>query len=264
MHRLSLCLAAGVLVAGSSLSADRILLRAGQAIDGTFVGADSKAVRLLMSDGSIREVPIGNVNRLEFAARTPPPAPKPAPPRPAAQPAPAAAAPVRTITVPSGTVLAVRLSQAIDVDATQNGATFRSLLDDPVMLDGQVVIPRGSAVLLQATSVTQSGNIKGSDKITLKANSITFGGASYEVVTAVVEQKGKGEGKKSARKIGGGAGLGAIVGGIAGGGTGAAIGAAAGAAGGAIMSASGEEHLKLDAETRLEFRLTSSVNVRQG
>ena len=55
---------------------------------------------------------------------------------------------------------------------------------------------------------------------------------------------------------------GAIIGGIAGGGTGAAIGAAAGAAGGAIVASQGTEHLKLPAETRLQFTLDAAVTVQ--
>ena len=116
--------------------------------------------------------------------------------------------------------------------------------------------------MLQAAKVEQAGKMKGADKITLKANSIAFGGRQYEIVTTYVESKGSGEGKKTARKVAGGAGLGAIVGGIAGGGTGAAIGAAAGAATGAIMASQGTEHLKLDAETRLQFTLNAAVTVR--
>jgi hypothetical protein len=116
--------------------------------------------------------------------------------------------------------------------------------------------------VLQAVKVEQSGKAKGSDKISLKMNSLGFGGRVYQVATTYVEQKGKGEGKKTARKVGGGAGLGAIVGGIAGGGSGAAIGAAVGAGAGAIVSASGEEHLKVPAETRLQFQLSSGVNIQ--
>jgi outer membrane lipoprotein SlyB len=77
-----------------------------------------------------------------------------------------------------------------------------------------------------------------------------------------VETKGSGEGKKTTRKVAGGAGLGAIVGGIAGGGQGAAIGAAVGGAGGAVMASAGEEHLKLPAETRLQFQLSAAISIR--
>ena len=165
------------------------------------------------------------------------------------------------ITIPSKTIFNVRLTEGIDVDATKAGATFRTLVDDPIMLDGRVVIPRGAVVIVQAVSVAQSGTIKGSDKISLKANSITFGGQTYEIVTAYIEAKGAGEGKKSARKIGGGVGLGAIVGGIAGGGSGAAIGAAVGGATGAVVASQGQEHLKLPAETRLQFQLSAAVTI---
>jgi len=96
----------------------------------------------------------------------------------------------------------------------------------------------------------------------LKLHSFRFGGNVYEVASSYVETAGKGEGKKTARKVGGGAGLGAIVGGIAGGGSGAAIGAAVGGATGAAVASAGEEHLKLEAETRLQFQLTAAVNVR--
>jgi hypothetical protein len=117
--------------------------------------------------------------------------------------------------------------------------------------------------VVQAVKVEQSGKMKGSDKISLKLNSIGFGGMVYEVATAYVEAKGKGEGKRTARKVGGGAGLGAIVGGIAGGGEGAAIGAAVGGITGAAVASGGEEHLKLPAETRLQFQLSAAVNLQR-
>jgi hypothetical protein len=244
-------LAAVVAIGGASLSADRVRLRSGQAVTGSFMSADVKIVRLLLDNGRIAEFAVADVTAVEFSPRTAPPTPVP---DPATAPAP--------IMVPKGTVLSVRLTQAIEVDAAQAGMAFKSVLDDPVMLGGQVVVPRGAAVALQAAKVEQAGAMKGADKITLKANSMAFGGRKYEITTSHVESKGSGEGKKTARKIGGGAGLGAIVGGIAGGGTGAAIGAAAGAATGAIMSSQGTEHLKLDAETRLQFTLNAAVTVR--
>ena len=255
-----------VIVAGVSLSADRVRLRSGKAVEGQFIGADSKSVRLLLDNGKVAEFPIGDTVAVDFSERKPPPPPPP-PPKPAAAPAPAAAAapappPRRTVSVPAGTQVNVRLTTTIDVDASQAGQTFKAIVDDPVMLGGSVVIPRGATATLQAAKVEQSGKMKGSDKISLKMNSIGFGGSVYQVVSGYVETKGKGEGKKTARKVGGGAGLGAIVGGIAGGGSGAAIGAAVGGVTGAAISAGGEEHLKLPAETRLQFVLSAAVNVQ--
>jgi hypothetical protein len=244
-----------VLSAGASLSADRIRLRSGKVVEGLFLGGDSKTVRVLLDNGSVSEVRLEDALAVEFSARKPPPPPPPPAPKPAASAK-------KTVMVPAGTALNVRLTQGIDVDASKAGQTFKALVDDPVMIGGSIVIPRGASAILQAVAVQQSGAMKGSDKISLKLNSIGFGGMVYEVTTAYVETKGKGEGKRTARKVGGGAGLGAIVGGIAGGGEGAAIGAAVGAVTGAAVASGGEEHLKLPAETRLQFQLTAAVNIQ--
>ena len=247
-----------VAAASASLSADRVRLRSGKVVEGMFIGGDSKTVRVLLDSGSVSEIRLEDAVAVEFSARKPAPAPTPTP-SVAAAPKPAAPKPV---TVPAGTALNVRLTQAIDVDVSQAGQTFRAIVDDPVMIGGSVVIPRGASAAVQAVQVQQSGTMKGSDKISLKINSIGFGGRVYEVVTGYVEAKGSGEGKRTARKVGGGAGLGAIVGGIAGGGQGAAIGAAVGGVTGAAVASGGEEHLKLPAETRLQFQLTAAVNIR--
>ena len=251
-HLLSIAIV--VIAAGASLSADRVRLRSGKVVEGMFIGGDSKTVRLLLDSGSVSEIRLEDAVAVEFSARKPAPSPTPTP-SPAAAPKP--------VTVPAGTALNVRLTQAIDVDVSQAGQTFKAIVDDPVMIGGSVVIPRGASAAVQAVQVQQSGKMKGSDKISLKINSIGFGGRVYEVVTGYVEAKGKGEGKRTARKVGGGAGLGAIVGGIAGGGEGAAIGAAIGGVTGAAVASGGEEHLKLAAETRLQFQLTAAVNIQR-
>jgi hypothetical protein len=250
-HRSFTCLAVLVLLSSAALSADRVRLRSGQSVEGTLASADDTVLTMVLKNGRKAQFPVADVAAVEFTTRR---AEAPPPAEPTRRPAP--------ITVPAQTMLNVRLTQGIDVDSAGVGTTYRALLDDPVMLNGKVVIPRGAAVSLQAVNVQQSGKMKGSDKITLKANSLSYGGASYEIATTYVETKGKGEGKKTGRKVGGGVGLGAIVGGIAGGGEGAAIGAAIGGVTGAVMSSQGEEHLKLPAETRLQFQLASAVTVR--
>jgi hypothetical protein len=220
------------------------------------MGGDSKAVRVLLDNGRVAQFPIEDITGVDFTPRQPPPQP------PAPAPKPAAAPQRPEVLVPAGTAINVRLTQNIDVDASQSGMTFKAIVDDPVMMGGQIVVPREATAVLQAVKVEQSGTMKGSDKISLKMNSIAFGGMSYPVVTSYVETKGKGEGRRTARKVGGGLGLGALVGGIAGGGEGAAIGAAVGGITGAAVASGGEEHLKLPAETRLTFQLSAAVKVR--
>jgi hypothetical protein len=262
----------------ATLSADRVRLRSGKIVDGIYIGGDSKACRLLLESGQVAEFQLDKVSAVEFDARKPVAAAPASSAAPAASAAPAVsaastasaagatrpapAARPRPILVPAGTALNVRLTQAINVDASQTGMKFKSIVDDPVMVDGVIAIPRGASAVLQAASVQQSGKMKGSDKISLKVNAVGFGGMMYEVSTGYVETKGKGEGKKTARKVGGGAGLGAIAGGLIGGGSGAAIGAAVGAGTGAAISAGGEEHLSLPAETRLQFVLSAGVKVQ--
>jgi hypothetical protein len=167
----------------------------------------------------------------------------------------------KPVTLPAGTTVNVRLTQAINVDVAQAGMTFKARVDDPVSIDGRVVIPREAGAMVQAVKVAQSGEFKGSDQISLKLNTVAIGGRTYQVATEYATVQGKGEGKRTARKVGGGAGLGAIVGGIAGGGEGALIGAAVGAVAGTAVAAGGQEHLSLPAETRLQFKLASSVRI---
>ena len=170
-----------------------------------------------------------------------------------------APAPVK---VPASTAVNVRLTEDIDVDVAHAGMTVRARVDDPVMVNGRVVIPREAGAVLQAVRVAQSGEFKGKDSISLKLNSISFGGRVYQVASEYATVEGKGESKKTARKVGGGAGLGAIVGGIAGGGTGALVGLAVGGTAGAIVASQGEEHLRLPAETRLQFILSTTITVQ--
>src|SRR3954470_10098671 len=103
-----------ILALSAELSADRVRLRSGKVVEGTFIGADSKAVRVLLDSGQVSEVRIEDTTAIEFAARKPAPPPPPPAPKPAAKPVVAAAAAPppppakKTVTVPSGTALNVR------------------------------------------------------------------------------------------------------------------------------------------------------------
>ena len=163
--------------------------------------------------------------------------------------------------VPAGTVLNVRTTQPLAADASQPGMTVTGVVDDPVAVNGEIVIPRGAIAVLEVVDVEWSSNMKGRDRITLKVHSIHTESGTYPVATSHVELKGSSEGKKAAKKVIGGAAIGGALGGIFGGGTGAAIGAATGGGTGAAITASGKTHLVVPAETLLQFRLSTAARV---
>jgi hypothetical protein len=248
----------------AALQADTLVLKNGTAHQGTFLGGNVRQVDFLTADGRTLHEPIGNVMTLTFTAPLQAPAAT-APPKLAPPPPPQAQAQAQSarpaLILPAGTTIRVRTIDAIDVDSSKSGVQFRASIDDPVMSGGAVAIPRGAPVVLVAAKVEQGGSMKGADAIQLKMTAFTLGGNSYPVVTTMSEQKAASEGKKTTRRTIGGAGLGAAIGGIAGGGQGAAIGALAGAAGGAILSAGGS-HLKVPAETRLEFQILADLKIQ--
>jgi len=234
-----------------TLHADTLIFRNGKSATGTFLGGSTRQIEFQLSSGESITTPVDTIKSLTFSAPVVPPAPKPA---------------TRTggraaIVIPAGSSFRVRTIDAIDVDATQAGAKFRGAVDDPIMSNGNVIVPRGAEVVLVAAKVQQGGRMKGSDLIELKVNSIAVKGSAYPVVTSLSQTKSAGEGKKTAGKVLGGAGLGAIIGGIAGGGKGAGIGALVGGAGGTVLAATSQPHLKIPPETRLEFQLLADWKI---
>jgi hypothetical protein len=170
----------------------------------------------------------------------------------------------KTVTVPEGTVLEVRLNESISSKTSQPGESFSAVVADPVEVEGKVAIPKGAEATGTVIDAKPLGKFKGAAKLQVELDSVSFGGNHYKITTATIERTKKGKGKRTAVMIGGGAGLGAIIGGIAGGGKGAAIGAGVGAgAGTAGAYFTGNKDFVLPAETLLSFKLLKSVDVKQ-
>jgi outer membrane biosynthesis protein TonB len=180
-------------------------------------------------------------------------APAPPPPPPPPQPV--------TATIPEGSVLTIRTIDSIDSATSSTGKIFRGSLDEPVVVDDRVVLPKGLNVKLKLVESSSAGKIKGQSQLTVSLET-TYQGKTYTLSSSDVQQKGASRGKRSAAVIGGGTVLGALVGGLAGGGKGAAIGAGVGAGTGtAVQVMTKGEQVKIPAETRLDFTLHAPVAV---
>lgn len=166
-------------------------------------------------------------------------------------------------TIPTGTPIPVVTDQTISSKDAKLGQTVTGTIAKDVIVDGKVVIPKGSAAKLSVSSVQASGRLSTPAKLYLRLRTVTVKGKTYTFATSSAGRTEKGKGKRDAGFIGGGAAGGAVIGALAGGGKGAAIGAAAGAgAGTAGAAATGKKDVEFPAESRLTFttRAPATIN----
>lgn len=168
----------------------------------------------------------------------------------------------KRITVPAGTRVLIRTTDAIDSSKQKAGYRFSASLETNLQAQDTVVAPRGTTVYGRLTQASSAGRMSGSSDLTIELTDIVINGTAYPLLTSTYEVKGKGEGSGTAKKVIGGAGLGALIGGIAGGGKGAAIGAAAGGgAGTAVSAAKKGQQVQIPSESLIEFRLQEPVSL---
>lgn len=178
------------------------------------------------------------------------------PPQPAPAPTPA------PVQLAAGTNLVIRMIDAVDSAKASVGQTFAAALDEPVMVNGETVIPTGADAVVKLVDAKDSGKLTGRAELTLSLMSVKVNGQMVDINTQTVKSASNSRGAKTAKAVGIGAVLGTVVGAAAGGGKGAAVGAGAGAATGAgVEMATKGERVKVPSETRLTFVLDSAVNI---
>ena len=181
---------------------------------------------------------------------------------PAPAPALAPAPEPTEVQIGSGTKMTVRMIDSVDSSVNHTGEIFHASLDTPLIVNNNVIVPRGADVYIRLTAASTAGTMKGKSELHLELVKMDFQGRSYSLVSGTYSLAGKSRGEETAKKVGGGAVLGTIIGAIAGGGRGAAIGAAVGAAGGGVyQSATKPQQVKVPAETKLDFQLEQPVTI---
>ncbi len=290
-------LAVPLLLSGLLINADTLMLRNGGRVDGSYLGGDNRSVRFAVYD-RVNTYNLSDIASIQFTGGGPasgapptstyqeqnyprsgtsaqpettyaPPPPANGPYNTSSQYNPGAAVNqqntaqpynANAIQVPAGTELTVRLIDPVDSENDRLGQTYRASLDQPLVVNGQTVVPRGADAIATLIDSQKSGKIQGRTSLTLDLKNVTVNGKQYDITTTGVSEESSSRGARSAKVIGGTAAVGAIIGAIAGGGRGAAIGAGSGAAAGtaAQVITSGQK-VKVPAETRLSFTLQNPL-----
>jgi hypothetical protein len=161
--------------------------------------------------------------------------------------------------VPAGTDVHVRIIDTLTSATAKVGDIFHGTLEEPIVVNGKQLFPKGADVTGTVVAVHESGRISDPGELSLVLNTISSGKTASSVTVQPLLIKGESHKKSNVTKIGGGAALGAIIGGIAGGGKGAAIGAGVGgAAGTAGAAATGKREAVVESEAVLKFVTTEA------
>ncbi|MGC2185881.1 MAG: hypothetical protein WA637_21610, partial [Terriglobales bacterium] len=138
----------------------------------------------------------------------------------------------KSLEIPAGTSIRVRMIDNLSSEQTQMGDTFRGTLDEPIAVNGRTLYPKGADVIGRVTDVHPTGRLTEPGELDLVLNTVSSGTVAESIHVEPLVIKGESHSKSNVTKIGGGAALGAVIGAIAGGGKGAAIGTLAGGAAG--------------------------------
>jgi len=184
------------------------------------------------------------------------------------------------LTVPPGTIFHCRLSQTLSTASNSQGQLFAATLVEPLVVNGNQVVPAGATIRGRIASLSRPGRIKGVGKMLLVPETLALpNGQTFTIDAVLLHAYGapgarianpegvlRGPGarlrdlKEVGIGIGGGGLLGTMIGGLHGTFVGGLIGGAAGLAD--SFRRRGPD-LTLPRNTELKFELSRQLVVRR-
>jgi len=250
-------------IAALAAWADSLELKNGSLIDGKFMGGTQTSISVQVGS-SVQSYNVADIRSLRFASEAKGASPsvpqQPSAPCAIGQDEVAKSEP--SVTIPAGTRISVRTIDAIDSTKNRVGYRFQASLEQPLWVDGNMVVPKGADVYGRLDESKETGTFAGRSQLKLQLTGIVVNGQTLPLVTGEYEVSGKSKGESTAKRAVGGAAVGSVIGALAGGGKGAAIGAGTGAgvgAGSEIITKG--DQVKIPSETLLDFTLQQSVTI---
>src|SRR5581483_7026772 len=182
----------------SMAPADTLTLRTGRQIQGTYLGGSAREIKIDVGN-DIQTINLNDIARIDFSA----PAPETFRPRTSQnnvlRPEIANAFPSAPVELPAGTDVVVRMIDGVDSEANRVGQTFAASLDEPVLLNGKTVIPRGADAVVKLVDARESGKIAGRTELTLDLISVRINGKMIDVNSETVSRESSSRGNRTAK-----------------------------------------------------------------
>ena len=199
--------------AGSIFSAvlhgDSLELTDGGMLEGEFIGSSNKII-MFRSGADIEAFPHDDVVAIYLSG----------PVEAAASAGTSAAA---ELSVPAGTRLFIRMTDAIDTSRDPAGHRFRAQLESAIAVDGVTVAPRNTIVYGRIVSARQADRLAGSSELAIEFSDLMLNDQLYPIATSGLQAQSGNEAATTLRRTAGAAAIGAMIDGKKGARTGAKV-----------------------------------------
>jgi hypothetical protein len=177
--------------------------------------------------------------------------------------------------VPAGTALMVRLDTTLATFSNRVGDPFQGKLTQPVVVNGNTVIPVGATIEGRVTKVSEPRRISGKPTIAILPEAVILpSGERYFLDATLTDTnipdsdvstegqfKGSGHDRRDTIETGGGTAGGMLIGGLIGGGPGILIGGAVGATSTTVHWLAKHRSATLPAGTQLTLELNRPLTM---
>jgi len=111
-------------------------------------------------------------------------------------------APLTSASLPAGTPIIVRLQSAISSATAQAGDSFAALLDEPIVIEEQTIVPRGATVTGRIVAAKSSSRLEDPGYLRLTLATIEINGKALPVKASSIFVKGGAHEKRNLGMIG--------------------------------------------------------------
>jgi hypothetical protein len=159
----------------------------------------------------------------------------------------------KTVTIPAGTSLLVKLDMAVS-SSDKPGTKFSGVLQGDLASSGAVAVKTGSAVYGEVMEAKKAKRVRGKAKVTFALNQMNINGQLVPISTEPIEDVAASSTKKTDKAAAAGAAIGAAADDGEGAGKGAAIGAG-------VSAVKKGESAGSQAGALVEFKLSAPLTV---